>query len=1378
MGVDLFSDSLVRSYVDEDPRFIERHWLAELIRERLADSDCRFLLVTGEPGSGKTGLMAWLARGNRQWPRYFIRRDSQVPLNSGDARSLLFAIGHQLAAVHPGLFRPEKLELVVRQRVGEVAAGGRAVAVRIGDLEVSPFYQTARHVEVEQEAGHVAGELAGIEVSRLVAEERFLEVSNLQYLALLDPAELLLAEEPEAQIVILVDALDELRYHRGSETALDWLAACPELPANVRFVLTSRPDERLLEVFRRRQAQWLRKVEIDADPDEVEADLGRYVRGFTGEPAFARALAEQDIPSEHFVGGAVARADGNFQYLAALFRAIEHAVSAAVLADQGEKKERRQTLLRLLRLEEVPTGLGELYAFFLALVRDAVAGQSIDVPGAVLGESGRLPAWEGLYQRVLGVLAVALEPLAATQIARFGKIEAEERWLQEALAGLGQFLDREDERYRLYHASFAEYLTAAQTHKSHPDSYLDPAEWHRTVAAQALAHCGNGWLACTDGYAVAHSPAHLLAALAEAGHSSWQAQLEGALVRLVTDPEFLEAKATWLARGHVPAVAEPPSRSGRLPPPADLGVDSVLADLRAAAAAVPDERVAQTLRVVDREGSSLRRWRPARDPGWFAQQIYYRANVAGAMFLADAARERLEQNRLPYIELRWRAGMESPALERTIDAEAGPVTALDLAADRECAVAGFADGTLALCDLKTGRIFRFLLTRNVSGVSIDSGETRSVRPGVTAVAITHDASHVVAGYNDGTVSVWDAASGEEINAKTYEASFAQYQQMGQLHFQQADVRVAVTADGRYAVVGSKVSVKATEENEWGWDVITWEATVGDLTVLDLQTGEPTFTEPIRQGVSAVAITHDGQDAFAASSSGALRIFSFDQGQSVYELHGHEGAILAVVASRDASLVVSASVDGAVKAWDPEKRRAGVLAQMEAPVHAIAVTPDGGHTVIGSDDGTVFVYGTGGAWRLGRHGSRVRAVAITDDGRSAVSGSADGVIAVWDLAGDSEVLQLAGHTGGISAVTVAADGLIASASLDGTLRIWDPARPARPATASGHRDLVSEIAVTPDARHAVTASHDGTAKVWEIESGRQLHILEADSPIHAVALTPDGRFAVAGNAGGTVHVWELQTGRELHVLTGHTAAVARVAVTPDGQRAISASDDYTVRVWDLNTGHNIHTLEDHHGHVRAIAVTPDGRRLVSGSHPVGMTGLGPSALRVWDLDSGRELHRLNRGDFVQSIVVTPDGRRAITGAWLDPIRVWDLESGSELRQLATSGVPRTLLTTPDGKHVIGVCSPQDLGVWKIATGRRLRTLRGHEAPVGGLARDVSGDWIISGSADRTVRWWHLTREGTTAVCLDEEVTSLAASSDGTTLVAGDAAGNVYCLRHRR
>ncbi len=113
--------------------------------------------------------------------------------------------------------------------------------------------------------------------------------------------------------------------------------------------------------------------------------------------------------------------------------------------------------------------------------------------------------------------------------------------------------------------------------------------------------------------------------------------------------------------------------------------------------------------------------------------------------------------------------------------------------------------------------------------------------------------------------------------------------------------------------------------------------------------------------------------------------------------------------------------------------------------------------------------------------------------------------------------------------------------------------------------MSEIAVTPDGRRAVSASYDGTAKVWEIESGRQLHALRTDRHLHALAVTPDGRLAVAGDAGGSVHVWELKTGRHVHVLTGHTAAVNRVAISPDGRRAISASDDCTVRVWDVDTG---------------------------------------------------------------------------------------------------------------------------------------------------------------------------------------------------------------------
>jgi WD40 repeat protein len=75
----------------------------------------------------------------------------------------------------------------------------------------------------------------------------------------------------------------------------------------------------------------------------------------------------------------------------------------------------------------------------------------------------------------------------------------------------------------------------------------------------------------------------------------------------------------------------------------------------------------------------------------------------------------------------------------------------------------------------------------------------------------------------------------------------------------------------------------------------------------------------------------------------------------------------------------------------------------------------------------------------------------------------------------------------------------------------------------------------------------------------------------VAVTPDGRRAVSASDDRTLKVWELETGRELHTLEGHAFPVKAVAVAPDGRRAVSASVDRTLKVWELETGRELHTL---------------------------------------------------------------------------------------------------------------------------------------------------------------------------------------------------------------
>jgi hypothetical protein len=103
-----------------------------------------------------------------------------------------------------------------------------------------------------------------------------------------------------------------------------------------------------------------------------------------------------------------------------------------------------------------------------------------------------------------------------------------------------------------------------------------------------------------------------------------------------------------------------------------------------------------------------------------------------------------------------------------------------------------------------------------------------------------------------------------------------------------------------------------------------------------------------------------------------------------------------------------------------------------------------------------------------------------------------------------------------------------------------------AVMSGHKGHVSRAAFSPDGQRIVTASHDGTACIW------------------------DGR-----------------TGQLIAELHGHTGGVWSAAFSPDGERIVTASHDGTACIWDGRTGQLIAELHGHTGGVRCPAPTADG-----------------------------------------------------------------------------------------------------------------------------------------------------------------------------------------------
>jgi WD40 repeat protein len=110
---------------------------------------------------------------------------------------------------------------------------------------------------------------------------------------------------------------------------------------------------------------------------------------------------------------------------------------------------------------------------------------------------------------------------------------------------------------------------------------------------------------------------------------------------------------------------------------------------------------------------------------------------------------------------------------------------------------------------------------------------------------------------------------------------------------------------------------------------------------------------------------------------------------------------------------------------------------------------------------------------------------------------------------------------VSAVVVTGDGRVVSASGDGTLRVWDLDSGACTATLRGHTGEVLAVAVTGDGR-ALSASHDGTLRVWCLHSGRCLAVFPWDYSFTAIAVTPHPPYtAVAGDSRGNVLFFRIE-----------------------------------------------------------------------------------------------------------------------------------------------------------------------------------------------------------------------------------------------------------------
>lgn len=303
--------------------------------------------------------------------------------------------------------------------------------------------------------------------------------------------------------------------------------------------------------------------------------------------------------------------------------------------------------------------------------------------------------------------------------------------------------------------------------------------------------------------------------------------------------------------------------------------------------------------------------------------------------------------------------------------------------------------------------------------------------------------------------------------------------------------------------------------------------------------------------------------------------------------------------------------------------------------------------------------------------------------------------------------------------------------------------------AGHRADVWSVGFSPDGNLVASGSVDSTVIIRNKSTGQSVLTLQQPSGITRLAISPGGAFIATAGYDSKVRLWLLPEGKLVKELSGHEGTVWALGFSPDGKTLASSGEDAVIRLWDVETGQPISSLSGHTRNVWDVQFSPDGNTLASGGFD--------KTIRIWDAASGKLLHTMtDHTEAIVSLAFSPNGRMLVSTSDDKTIRIWrtrdwqlmrTLEVPEHVQASAFSPDNKWLLTGGRDKPMLGEFLQNIFGdshynkgvsmrLWAVETGTLLQTFSQHANDVNDLCFSPDGQWIASGSSDKTVGLWRL------------------------------------------
>jgi WD40 repeat protein len=308
----------------------------------------------------------------------------------------------------------------------------------------------------------------------------------------------------------------------------------------------------------------------------------------------------------------------------------------------------------------------------------------------------------------------------------------------------------------------------------------------------------------------------------------------------------------------------------------------------------------------------------------------------------------------------------------------------------------------------------------------------------------------------------------------------------------------------------------------------------------------------------------------------------------------------------------------------------------------------------------------------------------------------------------------------------------------TIQIWDLTKGDERIIAGGHRGGASTSMFAPGRSVLATGAKDRRIRFWDLEDGSMQDELQLGEAVQSLAYSPDGEVLAVGSLGreGAPHFRLLdaeskQEQTSVALPMGHVYSVAWAG--RGERRLLAASGRHGVALWNAaDATALVPLLSLPREWCFATTLSADGRWLVWVQDE--------QVLCAWDIAGNRE--RLLRAPAMvqgwHGIAFLPGSANLVFIAGNGSAEIWNVAKDQHVDSFGAPGTFKSphLAVSPDGQWFAAIIEQDRIAVWHLPTKKHVYSLRVDSGAVWSLAWDPSSERLAVGQSDGGLAIWNL------------------------------------------